>query len=296
MTKPPRGLGRGLGALIPQLDEEEISKAQEIPVQSIRPNPFQPRKEFDSNALNELAESIKEHGIIQPLLVRDTDEGYQLIAGERRWRAAQIVGLRQVPVVIREFTDQQMMEVALVENIQRENLNPMEEAQAYQRLMDEFELTQEVVAQKVGKSRPAVANTLRLLQLPQDIQKLVSGNAITMGHARTLLSLNNAELQRRTCQEIIQKGLSVRETEELIRKLLHGDVSRETRKKPFKKSTTQKQDPHWKAVEERLVQHFGTKAGISNTGNGGKIEIQFYSEEELERILEIIFNEESLIN
>jgi ParB family chromosome partitioning protein len=294
MTKPPRGLGRGLGALIPQLDEEEISRAQEIPIQSIKTNPFQPRKEFDSNALNELAESIREHGIIQPLLVRDTEQGYQLIAGERRWRAAQIVGLKNVPVVIRDYSDQQMMEVALVENIQRENLNPMEEAQAYQRLIDEFSLTQEIVAQKVGKSRPAVANTLRLLQLPQDIQRLVLGNAITMGHARTLLSLNNSDLQRKACQEVIQKGLSVRETEEYIRRILHSDVSRETEKNQ-KQVMRKKIDPHWKAVEERLVQHFGTKALITRSNNGGKIEIQFFSDEEFERILEIIFCEETII-
>lgn len=288
-TKPPRGLGRGLGALIPQLDEEEMAKAHEVPVQEIRPNPYQPRKEFDTESLNELANSIREHGIIQPLLVRYDEQGYQLIAGERRWRASQIVGLTNVPVVVREFTDQQMMEVALVENLQRENLNPMEEAEAYQRLMEAFNLTQEEVAQKVGKSRPAIANTLRLLQLPSDIQKLVSSNTLTMGHARSILSLSNPDHQRKACLEIIQKGMSVRETEEYIRNLNQTDVSRETKKKNEKKNPSLKRDPHWAAIEERLVQHFGTKACIHNSGPGGKIEIQFYSGEELERILETIF-------
>lgn len=291
-NKPPRGLGRGLGALIPQLDEDEIAKALEVPVSSIRPNPYQPRKEFDSESLNELANSIREHGIIQPLLVRRDEQGYQLIAGERRWRASQIVGLKQVPVVVRDFTDQQMMEVALVENLQRENLNPMEEAEAYQRLMEAFDLTQEEVAKKVGKSRPAIANTLRLLQLPEDIQRLVSSNTLSMGHARSILALNDANLQRKICLEVIQKGLSVRETEEYVRSLNQNDVSRETKKKNEKKTNNTKRDPHWGAVEERLVQHFGTKASIHNSGSGGKIEIQFYSGEELERILELIFQSE----
>lgn len=286
-TKPPRGLGRGLGALIPQLDEDEIARAHEISVQEIRPNPYQPRKEFDNESLNELANSIKEHGIIQPLLVRKDEEGYQLIAGERRWRASQMVGLETVPVVIRDFTDQQMMEVALVENLQRENLNPMEEAEAYQRLMEVFDLTQEEVAQKVGKSRPAVANTLRLLQLPEDIQRLVSSNTLSMGHARSILALNNLDLQRKVCLEVIQKGMSVRETEEYVRSLNQNDVSRETKRKNEKESNV-KRDPHWRAIEERLVQHFGTKTSIHTQGKGGKIEIQFYSSEELERILELL--------
>lgn len=291
MAKPQRGLGKGLGALIPQLEEEELANSQELPLGQIQVNPYQPRKEFDEAALQELAESIKEHGIIQPLLVRRYKDHYQLIAGERRWRAAQIVGLNYVPVVIRDMSEQQMMEIALVENLQREDLNPMEEAEAYNRLMQEFSLTQEEVAQKVGKSRPTVANTLRLLQLPADIKQSVSNGKISMGHARTLLSLSEPELQRKLCQEIIQNNLSVRETEEVVRTLLQKDVSRETKskkKQPFHK------DIQWSYLENKLVQHFGTKALIQPSGkkkNSGKISIEFYSQEELDRILELIFTD-----
>ena len=230
MTKPPRGLGKGLGALIPQLEEDELKKTQELPISQIKVNPYQPRKEFDEASLQELADSIREHGIIQPLLVRSYKDHYQLIAGERRWRAAQIVGLKFVPVVIRDYNDQQMMEIALVENLQREDLNPLEEAEAYNKLIQEFGLTQEEVAQKVGKSRPAVANTLRLLQLPEEIKQLVAKNVISMGHARTILSLTDQELQHKVCKEIIEKNLSVRETEELVYSLQQKNVTRETKK------------------------------------------------------------------
>lgn len=286
MTTPPRGLGRGLGALIPQLDEEEIQRAQEVNVKEIQPNPFQPRKEFNQESLNELANSIKEHGIIQPLLVRKINSGYQLIAGERRWRAAQSIGLKTVPVVVREMHDQQMMEIALVENLQRSDLNPIEEAEAYQGLMETFHLTQEEVAQKVGKSRPAVANILRLLQLPEEIRKLVISGTISMGHARALLSLNDRNQQREACKTIIEKELSVRETEELIRNLLKPSVPRETEKK--KKEDSIKKNPHWLAIEDELKQVFGTKININASGSKGKIEIEFYSSEELERVLEIL--------
>lgn len=280
MTKPPRGLGKGLGALIPQLEEDELKKTQELPISKIKVNPYQPRKEFDEASLQELADSIREHGIIQPLLVRSYKDHYQLIAGERRWRAAQIVGLKFVPVVIRDYNDQQMMEIALVENLQREDLNPLEEAEAYNKLIQEFGLTQEEVAQKVGKSRPAVANTLRLLQLPEEIKQLVAKNVISMGHARTILSLTDQELQHKVCKEIIEKNLSVRETEELVYSLQQKNVTRET-----KKAKPKYKDPQWTYLENRLVQHFGTKAMIqpmNKKGKGGKITIEFYSQEELE--------------
>jgi len=289
MTKPPRGLGKGLGALIPQLEEDELKKTQELPISQIKVNPYQPRKEFDEASLQELADSIREHGIIQPLLVRSYKDHYQLIAGERRWRAAQIVGLKFVPVVIRDYNDQQMMEIALVENLQREDLNPLEEAEAYNKLIQEFGLTQEEVAQKVGKSRPAVANTLRLLQLPEEIKQLVAKNVISMGHARTILSLTDQELQHKVCKEIIEKNLSVRETEELIYSLQQKNVTRET-----KKAKPKYKDPQWTYLENRLVQHFGTKAMIqpmNKKGKGGKITIEFYSQEELDRILELIFSD-----
>ncbi|HHZ20947.1 MAG TPA: ParB/RepB/Spo0J family partition protein [Firmicutes bacterium] len=289
MTKPPRGLGKGLGALIPQLEEDELKKTQELPISQIKVNPYQPRKEFDEASLQELADSIREHGIIQPLLVRSYKDHYQLIAGERRWRAAQIVGLKFVPVVIRDYNDQQMMEIALVENLQREDLNPLEEAEAYNKLIQEFGLTQEEVAQKVGKSRPAVANTLRLLQLPEEIKQLVATNVISMGHARTILSLTDQELQHKVCKEIIEKNLSVRETEELVYSLQQKNVTRET-----KKAKPKYKDPQWTYLENRLVQHFGTKAMIqpmNKKGKGGKITIEFYSQEELDRILELIFSD-----
>ena len=289
MTKPPRGLGKGLGALIPQLEEDELKKTQELPISQIKVNPYQPRKEFDEASLQELADSIREHGIIQPLLVRSYKDHYQLIAGERRWRAAQIVGLKFVPVVIRDYNDQQMMEIALVENLQREDLNPLEEAEAYNKLIQEFGLTQEEVAQKVGKSRPAVSNTLRLLQLPEEIKQLVAKNVISMGHARTILSLTDQELQHKVCKEIIEKNLSVRETEELVYSLQQKNVTRET-----KKAKPKYKDPQWTYLENRLVQHFGTKAMIqpmNKKGKGGKITIEFYSQEELDRILELIFSD-----
>ena len=289
MTKPPRGLGKGLGALIPQLEEDELKKTQELPISQIKVNPYQPRKEFDEASLQELADSIREHGIIQPLLVRSYKDHYQLIAGERRWRAAQIVGLKFVPVVIRDYNDQQMMEIALVENLQREDLNPLEEAEAYNKLIQEFGLTQEEVAQKVGKSRPAVANTLRLLQLPEEIKQLVAKNVISMGHARTILSLTDQELQHKVCKEIIEKNLSVRETEELVYSLQQKNGTRET-----KKAKPKYKDPQWTYLENRLVQHFGTKAMIqpmNKKGKGGKITIEFYSQEELDRILELIFSD-----
>lgn len=287
MTPQPRGLGRGLGALIPQMEDEELSKALEVSIEEIQPNPYQPRKEFNQEKINELANSIKEHGIIQPLLVRKTNSGFQLIAGERRWRAAQMIELKTVPVVVRDMQDEQMMEIALVENLQRSDLNPIEEAEAYQRLMETFQLTQEDVAQKVGKSRPAVANTLRLLQLPEDIRKLLMADAITMGHARALLALSDRNKQRETCQSIIQNELSVRETEELIRRILQPTVSRET-SKASSLSQDSKKNPHLMSIEDELKQLFGTKININSSGKRGKIEIEYYSSEELERVLEIL--------
>ena len=194
----PRGLGKGLGALIPDYDDTENQGPQlEVAIETVTPNPYQPRKEFSAEKLNDLAESIKIHGVIQPLLVRDYQGEYQLIAGERRLRASKLAGLTTVPVVVREMTDQAMMEVALVENIQREDLNPIEEAEAYRRLMDEFQLTQEDIAKKVGKSRPTVANTLRLLNLPSELQADLANGNLTTGHARALLSLKTADEQKR---------------------------------------------------------------------------------------------------
>ncbi|HHW12198.1 MAG TPA: ParB/RepB/Spo0J family partition protein [Firmicutes bacterium] len=287
-----RALGKGLGALIPQLEEEDLQNTQEIPVESIEPNPYQPRRHFDPESLQELAASIKEHGVLQPLLVRRKGDGYQLIAGERRLRAARQVGLTTVPVVVKELDDRTIMEIALVENLQREDLNPMEEAEAYQRLMAEFNLTQEEVAKAVGKSRSAIANTLRLLNLPEPIQRMVAEGQLTMGHARALLSLEQPEQQLYISEKILQEKLSVRETEELVRQIHLSGVSRETltgeeNKKP---KVRQKIDPNLQAIIDDMTRIFGTKVNIKSSGDRGKIEIEYYSPEEFERITEILLS------
>ena len=282
----PRGLGKGLGALIPDYDDTENQGPQlEVAIETVTPNPYQPRKEFSAEKLNDLAESIKIHGVIQPLLVRDYQGEYQLIAGERRLRASKLAGLTTVPVVVREMTDQAMMEVALVENIQREDLNPIEEAEAYRRLMNEFQLTQEDIAKKVGKSRPAVANALRLLNLPPELQTDLANGNLTTGHARALLSLKTADEQRRFGSQVKAGDLSVRETEELVRKQNEAPlVPRET-KKVINKYPAVK-DPNLLDIEDELQQVLGTKVAIKPSGTGGKFEIEYYSGEDFERIYE----------
>lgn len=280
-----RGLGKGLGALIPEMEEDNLDAQLELNINLIQANPYQPRKEFSSEKLSELAESIKTHGIIQPLLVREINGQYQLIAGERRLRAAKIAGLTEVPVVIREMSDEAMMEVALVENIQREDLNPIEEADAYQRLITEFHLTQDDIAKKVGKSRPAIANTLRLLNLPEEVRNDLAQGTLTMGHARAILSLKTSEEQKRVWSQIQAQELSVRETEELIRTLNSAPtVSRETKKAGQKGNITK--DPNLTEIEDELQQVLGTKVIIKPGGSGGKIEIDYYSGEDFERICE----------
>lgn len=287
-----RGLGKGLGALIPEMEEENSIAQTTVAVDAIVVNPYQPRKEFSDEKIGELAESIRIHGIIQPLLVREWNGQYQLIAGERRLRAAKLVGLTEVPVVIKDFSDQTMMEIALVENIQRENLNPIEEAEAFRRLMDEFSLTQEDVAKKVGRSRSAVANTLRLLNLPQEVRDDLAQGTLTMGHARALLGLTSEVSQKDAWQRIQLHNLSVRETEELIRQLNNPpDVSRETSKSPVKNKPLAQRDPNILELEDELQEVLGTKVLIKPAGAGGKIEIQYYSAEEFERIYEKIFRE-----
>lgn len=284
-----RGLGKGLGALIPELEEENLSPQAEVAIELIEPNPYQPRKEFSDEKLAELADSIKVHGIIQPLLVRELQGKYQLIAGERRLRAAKLAGLPTVPIVIRDMSEQSMMEVALVENLQREDLNPIEEAIAYQRLMDEFQITQEDVAKKVGKSRPAIANTLRLLNLPPEVQNDLASGTLTMGHARALLGLRTTEEQKQAWKQIQEQELSVRATEDLIHRLNDTPiVSRETKKVIPKKSFGK--DPNITDIEDQLQQVLGTKVLIKTIGIGGKIEIDYYSEEDFERICEKLNN------
>lgn len=282
-----RGLGKGLGALIPELEEEYLDAQQIVDINLISPNPYQPRKEFSDEKLNELAESIRIHGVIQPLLVREYQGKYQLIAGERRLRASKLVGLTEVPIVIRDMSDQVMMEVALVENLQREDLNPIEEAEAYRRLMEEFKITQDEIAKRVGRSRPAIANTLRLLNLPSEIQSDLAKGTLTMGHARPLLSLKTAEEQLRLWQTIQNDQLTVRQTEEMIKQMINPtNVSRETKKSNKKLDFKASRDPNLLQLEEELQLSLATKVIIKPDKLGGKIEINYYSDEDFERLCE----------
>lgn len=279
MTTNKRGLGRGLGAFF---QAEEGEKPTEIALSDIVPNRFQPRRVFDPEALNELAQSIKQHGVIQPVLVRKTATGYELVAGERRWRAAQQAGLKAIPAVVRDYDDGQMTELALIENIQRENLNPIEEAAAFRRLMDEFSLTQEEVARRIGRSRSLIANTVRLLNLPAAVQDHVSRGTLTMGQARPLLGLEDAELQLEAAETIIAEDLSARDAEELVRRLLSTPRTKPARKQP------EKREFFLAEAEERLKMALGTQVRIKPGKLKSKIEIEFYSAEDLERLIETL--------
>lgn len=275
-----KSLGKGLNALITSNLVEESEQVTDAELQDVRPNPYQPRKEFDADALAELADSIKEHGIIQPLIVRKSIKGFELVAGERRLRAAEKAGLTRVPVIVKSYSDQQLMEIALIENLQREDLNPLEEAEAYYKLMEHCSFTQEQLAQKVGKSRPHVANMLRLLHLSDNIRRLVADSKLSMGHARTLLSIEDPKVQWQLANDVVNNDLSVRQLEELVKNLR---VSRETKaKKPIKKEAGLVQ------VEERLRSRFGTAVQIKKGTKKGKIEIEFYSNEDLQRLLELL--------
>ncbi|RNB61986.1 ParB/RepB/Spo0J family partition protein [Brevibacillus gelatini] len=278
-----RGLGKGLNALITSNLIEEGEQVKDVSVSEIRPNPYQPRKEFEQSAIEELADSIREHGIIQPLIVRKSIKGYELVAGERRLRAAKLAGLQQVPVVVKAYTDQQLMEIALIENLQRENLNPLEEAEAYDKLIAHHDYTQEQLAKRIGKSRPHVANMLRLLQLPDSIRKMLAAAELTMGHARALLAVADAAVQMQLANDVVKKSLNVRQLEELVKQL---NVSRETKKKKPAKS-----EPILIELEERLRTRFGTAVKIKKGAKRGKIEIDFYSQEDLQRIIEILNDE-----
>lgn len=286
-----RGLGKGLGALIPTPEVVEYNPEQdvvlEISVEEIIPNSFQPRKEFDPEKLQELASSIQEHGVIQPVIVRPrlNNTGYELVVGERRLRACKMIGLEKIPAVIKTLSDQEMTEIALIENIQRENLNPVEEAKAYKRLIEEFGLTQEEVAKKVGKSRSFVANFLRLLQLPSDILDLLADGKVTVGHVRPLLSLVNESLQRQVVKEILERNLSVRETEETVKKIIKDKTS----KRILKKKNT---SPVFLDLQEQLQNKFGTKVLIKDSGKRGKIEIEYYNYDDLQRIIDMIVGQQ----
>lgn len=298
-----KGLGRGLGAIfgedvVKESNEElantkkSISSPREetggeimVKVSLIEPNRDQPRKDFNEEELQELAESIKNYGVLQPLLVQKKGTSYELIAGERRWRAAKLAGLREVPVVLREYNKQQAMEIALIENVQRSDLNPIEEAQAYQQLVKEFHLTQEEIAVRVSKNRATITNAMRLLKLDSQIQDLLIKGMISSGHARALLSLEDGQLQKKAAQEILDRGLSVRETEKLVKKM-GKDLS------PKEEKAEKRDDALtliFRELEERMKSIMGTKVSIHNKDkNKGRIEIEYYSEAELERIVEMI--------
>jgi ParB family chromosome partitioning protein len=273
-----KALGRGLSALIPEPDAAPPGRATELPLDALEPNPFQPRAAMDGTRLAELTESIRASGVVQPILVRPRGARYQIIAGERRWRAARAAGLATVPVAVREVEDDQLLELALVENIQREELTPIEEAQAFQRLQDEFRLTQEEIARRVGRERSTVANTLRLLRLPRELRDLLAQGRIDAGHARALLALDRAEEQLALGREAARLGLAVREVE---RRVALQRAPREARGRSGKDANT-------RAAEERLRAALGTRVEIARKGRGGQIRILFTSEAELDRLYEIV--------
>ena len=274
-------LGKGLGALIPGIEKEEEAKQDFFycDIDLIRPNRFQPRTTFSEEDLQELADSIKTQGVLQPLLVRPDDAGYELIAGERRLRASKRAGLTQVPVVIKRVTDDKLLEMSLVENIQRENLNPIEEAEAYHRLISQLDLTQDQASARVGKSRSAVANFLRLRQLPDQIKASITDGTLSMGHARALLGAETAALQLAAWRAVISKKLSVRETENLVRRL-------KSQKKTPKVSLNRSEQIYFTSLAEDLSRHLGTKTLIKKDGQKGKVEIEFYSNDDLEHLID----------
>ncbi len=277
-------LGRGLEALIPSLAiDENKDPVLELEINKIRPNPYQPRKHFAEEQLSELMLSIKEHGVIQPIVVRKSLNGYEIVAGERRWRASKGLNLDKIPAVIKEFSDQQVMEIAIIENIQREDLNPIEIANAYTKLMKQFNLTQEELAKKVGKSRPQVANFMRLLQLPEYIQNEVLAGSLTMGHARALITLESEELQMHFGNKVIEEQWSVRTLEEKINQLKENNVSRET--KSSKKNDASKLH---RLLENQLREAFKTSVKIKQGKEKGKIEIEYFNQEDLRRIIELL--------
>src|SRR6186997_2006794 len=279
-----KALGRGLGALLSSDRTIDLgSEPTEVELDSIVPGSMQPRTHFDEASLQSLAESIRSHGIVQPLVVRRRGEGYELIAGERRWRAAKLAGLAKVPVVVKEVPDDSLLEIAPIENIQREDLNPIEEAQAYKKLIETVGLTQEALASRVGRDRSYITNYLRLLRLPDDIQQLVIEKRISTGHARTLLALQHVDLQRLVARQIIANDLSVRATEDIVRKRTEKTSS--TRRAPAAATV----DPNVRAAESKLRRALGTQVRILEDGTGaGKLEISYFNQQDLDRLYSII--------
>ena len=291
MGAPKKGLGsKGLGleALLNSKMNELNEKTQEtgvfeVDIDKIEPNKNQPRKIFEENALEELAESIKEHGVIQPIILKKINSGYEIIAGERRWRASKIAGIKKIPAVVKNIDDLKAFETALVENLQREGLNPMEEAKSYKRLIEEFSLSQEEAAKKVGKSRSVVANVMRLLNLDERVQIFISENKLSNGHGRALLGISDNNIQFETAEKIIQEELSVRKTEKLVKKITENNNKDKKEKREIKFNTN-----NYKYIENDLKSIFGTKVKLSNNKNKGKIEIEYYSDEDLDRLIGIM--------
>ncbi|MCI9295930.1 MAG: ParB/RepB/Spo0J family partition protein [Lachnospiraceae bacterium] len=292
-AKGAKGLGKGLDALIPgaqiprKTKEEAVESAEDkgqeklVKITKVEPNREQPRKNFDEDALQELADSIKQFGLLQPILVQDRQTYYEIIAGERRWRAAKLAGLKEVPVIVKSFSEQEIVEISLIENIQREDLNPIEEALAYKRLLTEFHLTQDEVAERVSKSRTTVTNSMRLLKLDERVQQMIIDDMITTGHARALIGIEDKNMQYELAQKIFDEKLNVREVEKLVKNI----QSPKPKKEP--KKINESLELVYRDIEERLKQSLGTKVSIQSKDNGaGKVEIEFFSHEELERITE----------
>ena len=280
MAEKRPALGRGLSALIPDAPAPAPPAATErsldVDIDLLRPNRFQPRTIMDDTRIEELSKSIKAQGVIQPIVVRKAEKGYEIVAGERRWRASQMAGLLKVPVIVRDIPEDRLLAVALIENIQREDLNPMEEAAAYRRLADEYNLTQDQISEAVGKDRSTIANVMRLLKLPREVRENVGTGALSMGHARALLSLPDEAAQLRVSREVVSRNLSVRETEGMVKKAVEPSTQREEPQK----------DVHTRAAEEKLRFALGTRVRIVRKGKAGRIEVDFSSEEELHRLYE----------
>jgi len=294
MAKAARGLGKGLDSLIPAAVQNTETKAAEekkedgsqgtyVKITKVEPNREQPRKNFDEDALQELADSIKQYGIVEPLIVQDRKTYYEIIAGERRWRAAKLAGLKEVPVIVRNYTEQEIVEISLIENIQREDLNPIEEAQAYKRLLTEFHLKQDEVAERVSKSRTAVTNSMRLLKLCDEVQQMIIDDMISTGHARALISIEDAEQQYTIAQKVFDEKLSVRDVEKLVKNL---NKPEKAKKEPM---TDKALEAVYQDLEEKLKQSLGTKVAITSKGAGaGKLEIEFYTHDDLEKLTELL--------
>lgn len=292
MAAKAKGLGRGLDSLIPSIeqpkkknDNKETQSAENLlNITKVEPNREQPRRKFDEDALMELADSIRQYGVLEPILVQPRGNYYEIVSGERRWRAAKLAGLKEIPVIVKNLTDQEIAEISLIENIQREDLNPIEEALAYKRLLEEFHLKQDELAEKVSKSRTAVTNSMRLLKLNEEVQQMVVEDMISTGHARALLAIEDGEIQYTLAQRIFDEKLSVREVEKLVK-----NIGKPAKEKKNKQAVDESMQVIYSNISENLKSLLGTKVNIVPKENGsGKIEIEFYSHEELDRIIDLM--------